>query len=57
MSDVVIIKNDFRITQSNIARRIIEKRALDVLYKNEQIDEDTYNKLQEKIKVKYVKKM
>lgn len=53
--DTIVLKNDFRITQSNVARRTIEKRALDILYKNNQIDESVYMKMQEKIKVKYAK--
>ena len=50
-----IIKNDFRITQSNIVRRMIETRALNLLYKNNKIDENVYSKIQEKINVKYAK--
>lgn len=54
--DVVIYKNDFEISQSNVVRRCLEKRALDILYKNSEIDESTYTKMQEKIKQKYDKK-
>lgn len=53
--DVVIYKNDFEISQSSVVRRCLEKRALDILYKNNEIDETTYTKMQEKIKVKYAK--
>lgn len=54
--DVVIYKNNIEISQSNVVRRCLEKRALDILYKNNEIDESTYTKIQEKIKVKYEKK-
>lgn len=53
--NVVIYKNDFKISQSNVVRRCLEKRALDILYKNNEIDEGTYTKMQEKIKVKYAR--
>lgn len=56
MNEIVIYKNDLNLAKSNVVRRAMEKRALQVLLNSNQIDENTYSKLQNKIKVKYAKR-
>lgn len=56
MNEIFIYKNDLSIGKSNVFRRATEKRALDILFHNKQIDENTYSKLQQRINVKYAKK-